>query len=430
LFARFCRLHKNVKNLKESRNLKRFFAATSGSTAMMFGLAMPAMMAGIGIASDYATFSMKLNSLQTAADQAALAGAKELTITGSSKEKIEQLAKTYVQQNLLEDFGRVEVITTLDDENNSVKVRIEEKWTPFFAHFIGANITPVIAEATAGLYGESKICVLALTGSGPGAVSMTTNSHLKANGCTVYSNSTSSNSVFLGDISTLEAASICTAGGVKNNGSLSGANVVTDCPVLPDPLANRPTPPVGACDFTKTEVKTGSVSLKPGVYCSGLTIKGDAQVTFEPGDYIIKDGPFIVAEKASITGKDVGFFMTGSFSLLHFLQDASVDLEGREKGPLAGMLMFDDPKASGFLRIHSISAKNAHTLTGTIYIPKGNLIVDPTADVGQRSAYTAIIAGRLVVQNGPTLTLNSNYDATSVPVPEGIRTASEVRLLN
>jgi hypothetical protein len=114
---------------------------------------------------------------------------------------------------------------------------------------------------------------------------------------------------------------------------------------------------------------------------------------------------------------------------MHFMKDATIELSGRETGEMAGMLFYDNP-AKALLRIHSISASNAHTLTGTIYLPNGNLVVDPTAVVGSKSAYTAIVANRLVVQNGPTLVLNSDYNLTPVPVPEGIRVASDVHLVD
>jgi hypothetical protein len=246
---------------------------------------------------------------------------------------------------------------------------------------------------------------------------------------TIYSNSTNSGSVYLGDTSSIEANAVCTAGGVRDNGSLNGEKVVTDCPVLSDPLAGRPTPPVGTCTENNMQLSSGTHDLKPGVYCGGLRVSGDAVVNLAPGDYVIKDGFFAVYDKGTVRGKDVGFYLSGSKALLHFLQDATIELAGRESGVMAGMLVYDDPKGS-LLRIHSISARNAHTLTGTIYIPKGNLIVDPTATVGERSAYTAIVAKRLIVQNGPTLVLNTNYDDTPVPVPEGIRATADVHLID
>ncbi len=41
------------------------------------------------------------------------------------------------------------------------------------------------------------------------------------------------------------------------------------------------------------------------------------------------------------------------------------------------------------------------------------------------SAYTAIVARTLEVEDGPTVVLNTDYDLTNVPVPEGIRGTGE-----
>jgi hypothetical protein len=82
------------------------------------------------------------------------------------------------------------------------------------------------------------------------------------------------------------------------------------------------------------------------------------------------------------------------------------------------------------LRVHTVSARNATNLTGTIYMPNANFIVNPTATVGENSAYTAIVAKRLIVENGPTLVLNTNYEDTPVPVPDGIRLSTDVHLID
>ena len=96
---------------------------------------------------------------------------------------------------------------------------------------------------------------------------------------------------------------------------------------------------------------------------------------------------------------------------------------------MAGLLFYEDP-ATGVLNIHDISASHANNLTGTIYMPKGNLFVHPAASVGQNSAYTAIVVNRLIVDQGPSLTLNTNYSATQVPVPSGIQATATVVLAN
>jgi Flp pilus assembly protein TadG len=409
--------------------IRRFLQNTAASTAVMFSLATPAVMAAIGVASDFGIYNMKRTKLQAAADEAAIAGARELTLTSSNKSSIQAAADSFARAAIGNSSAKLSVEATIDLKTKTVKVKVTEVWTPFFAQFIGANVTPIVTSATAGLFGESKICVLALSTTGVGAVAMTRDAHLQADGCTVYSNSDSSSSVYLGDTSSIDAKLVCTVGGVKDNGSLTADKVVTDCPVLNDPLVKRPRLSVGGCDETNLSIKSGIQTLKPGVYCGGLKVSGNAVVNLQEGEYIIKDGPLLVYGSAELRGKNVGFFLTGKLGLMQFLNDATIDLAGRETGPMAGMLVFDDPLEMGLLRIHTVSAKNAYNLTGTIYLPNGNLIVDPTATVGAKSAYTAIVAKRLVVQNGPTLVLNTNYGATPVPVPEGIKAAADIHLV-
>lgn len=413
-----------------SNCVMRYMTASGGQATMMAVLAMPAVMGSVGLATDFAFFNMKQSKLQSAADQAAIAGARELSLSGADSKTIGAAADSF-SRNYMDDASlELQVTTVVNSANQNVKVTVSEIWNPFFAHFIGADVTPVVASATAGLFGESKLCVLALTTSGIGAVSMTKSASLKAYDCTVYSNSSSSASVYMGDTASIEAEHVCTVGGVKNNGSLNADRVVTDCPALADPLISRASPKFGTCDYNKTDLKSGKHTLKPGVYCGGLKISGAASVSLAPGDYIIKDGPLLVRDNATLEGDDVGFFLTGAHGVLLLLNQAAIDLSGRESGAMAGMLIFDDPLQNSSLRVHTISATNARNLTGTIYLPNGNLTVDPTASVGEDSAYTAIVVKRLIVDGGPTLVLNSNYDDTPVPVPEGIRSSSDIHLID
>jgi Flp pilus assembly protein TadG len=422
---------KRTTNLKCKTLVKAvaFLRNTSASTALMFSLSLPAVLGAVGVAADFGIYQLKHGKLQVAADQAALAGAKELTLTSSNDSTIQAAANSFAQVAVGDSRSKLDVKATTDFTAKTVNVQITEVWTPFFAHFIGAKITPIVVNAKAGLFGESKICVLTLTPNEFGAVSMTKKSHLQAEGCTVYSNSNSASSIYMGDVSSIDAKLVCTVGGVKDNGSLTGKKVVTDCPVLSDPLASRPRLSAKNCDFTNAEFKSGTTTISPGVYCGGIKVSGNATVNLNEGEYIIKDGPLIVYGSAAFRGKNVGFFLTGKLGLMQFLNDATIDLSGRETGAMAGMLVFDDPLEKGILRIHSISANHAINLTGTIYLPNGNLIVDPAATVGEKSAYTAIVAKRLIVENGPTLVLNTNYNMTPVPVPEGIRAAADIQLI-
>ena len=78
---------------------------------------------------------------------------------------------------------------------------------------------------------------------------------------------------------------------------------------------------------------------------------------------------------------------------------------------------------------NKISSDNARLLLGTIYFPEGDLEIDSGGKVADESAYTAVIANRIRLNCGPTLVLNSDFDKTTVPVPEGM-VQGRPRLLN
>jgi hypothetical protein len=93
---------------------------------------------------------------------------------------------------------------------------------------------------------------------------------------------------------------------------------------------------------------------------------------------------------------------------------------------MAGLLFFEDRRAV-FGRIHQITSNNARRLLGTIYIPSGNLFIDSNMPVADHSEYTALVVRRLILDAGPNLVINSDYDATPVPVPDGLGPTSKTK---
>ena len=396
----------------------------------MFALALPAVLATLGVATDFAIYNMKQTRMQSAADQAAVAGARELALSSSDKASVQGAAINTAHQYMDSEMLNLDVAATIDQSGKQVRVTVTETWTPFFAHFIGADVTPIVVNATAGLFGVSKVCVLALETSSSDAIALKSDASLLAEECAVYSNSSHKRGVSLGYTSTLEARLVCSAGGLEDKGSMSSQRVVTECPPIADPLADRKGPTVGSCDFTDLKLNKGTTTLNPGVYCGGLKITGSAVVNLNPGEYIIKDGDLLAQGNATLQGNDVAFYLTGEASVIRFKGNAVIDLSGRETGPLAGMLLFDDPSETDVLRRHEISATRASNLTGTIYLPHAKLLIDPASKVAEKSAYTAIVVKKLIVENGPTLVLNSDYNKTPVPVPAGIKAGADVMLVD
>jgi hypothetical protein len=103
---------------------------------------------------------------------------------------------------------------------------------------------------------------------------------------------------------------------------------------------------------------------------------------------------------------------------------------------MAGILMYDDPTGATALlnpviagkynklldsaREHLILSNNARTLIGTIYMPKGRLIIDADKPIADKSAYTVLVVQQLDLYSGPNLILNSDYGASEIPVPAGV----------
>ena len=415
-----------IKNLG-TYAFKRFLPSTKGSIAMSLAIASPALLAAVGMASDYAVFSMKVAELQAAADSAAIAGANELAISGSSDHSIKSAAESYAKGQNNSGLSETTTQAIINRKLGTLKVTVEEAWTPSFAHFLNANITPIRVSATATLMGTTNICVLALDGSNAKALFMDNSAKLTANGCGIYSNSKHAEGIRLDAYAKITSAMTCSAGGYKANKNAVKPLPTTDCPPVPDPLASRVAPTVGGCDHSKMKVEGGSKTLTPGTYCGGLEITGTSNVTFSSGVYVIKDGEFKVQDAARITGEHVTFYLTGKSSTILFTNNAVVKLTGSKDGSMAGLLFFED-RAAILGRKHQINSPNVEELTGTIYLPRGELVVDPNDTVAESSAYTAIITYKLQLKEGPELVMNSDYGATDVPVPDGIRTASQIVL--
>ena len=401
--------------------------SVSGSALVSFSLAAPVLIGIVGLATDFATYSMKVAELQAVADSSALGGASELALAGTSDDAVKSVAISYVTSQLADHNSVITSVAEIDRKAGILRVALEEFWTPIFAKLIDDDVTPIRVDATASLVGMTNICVLALDGSGAQAVHMDKNAKLKANNCDVYSDSTHVYGIRLDQNSRMVAYSICSAGGYKAKTTAVNPLPTTDCPVVPDPLLGRAPPVAGSCDQTGYAINNGNQMLDPGTYCGGLKISGTASVTFKSGTYVIKDGKFTVSNQAKITGEHVAFYLLGNATVIDFKDDASVTLTGASDGNMAGLLFFED-RASNLNRKHHIKATNVDELTGTIYLPRGKLLIDPDSTVAKDSAYTAIIAHQLELDEGPELIMNSDYGATDVPVPAGLRSSSQVVL--
>lgn len=419
-------MHENIKT-----NDASFVRNECGGIAIQFGLVLPVLLMLIGGTIDLAMTLSQRAWLQSTVDAAALAAASEMSLSDKKKESIPDVVENQVAAMMKANGSRwdmPQIATTIRNDPLEVEVVAKQKTSLIFGDSFGFNKEAIEVKAVARVTGSPNICVLALEKRSFNAVWLTSSARMTGNDCAVFSNSTSSTSIAVKDNANLKAATICSAGGVDNSGAIDPPPFA-DCPQFDDPLADRPKPTIGPCLHNSLEIKNEVRTLSPGVYCGGLKISGNSVVTFETGDYIIKDKSFLISDQASVRGEYVSFYLDDR-SWLYFGSGTSVELSANKSGSMAGLLFFGSRNQS-ILITHSILSENAQKLVGTIYLPKNSLIVDGNAQVGGASAYTAIVARRVVLLKGPHLILNSNYDQTDVPVPDGIRSSGQpVQLVN
>src|SRR5207248_9882842 len=100
-------------------------------------------------------------------------------------------------------------------------------------------------------------------------------------------------------------------------------------------------------------ISGGTVSLNPGTYC-GITISGNANVTFNSGTFILLGGGFHAgSSNTTLTGTGVTFYNTCSpspcnggssgYQPISITGNLTATLSAPTSGSYAGILFYEDP---------------------------------------------------------------------------------------
>lgn len=398
--------------------LRRAALNLAGNMSILMAGAIGVMMFIALNVVDFISMTVQKQSIQGLADRAALAAAQELIVAQASDARVTAVASAIVNGSY---EGEHVTAASIIDSHTAVRVNIDAAPKTFFFGPMAAGVDRIRAEAVAEVSGGGNVCMLGLDTSAIATIKMSNRARLSAPECAVYSNSLSDKSLWLADTSRVYADAICVAGGVHGSDSSFTLNKpTTDCPPLKDPLRNRPEPVINDlddCDYQNVKIlPLQDKRLKPGVYCGGILIMG-GKAHLDPGIYVIKDGMLNIT--GTLEGENVGFFLTGSRATILFQRISNISLTAPRDGEMAGMLFFED-RETVFQTYHQITSQNARNLVGTMYLPKSKLLIDASNPVADRSDYTVIIAREFELRDGPELVLNTDYENSTIPVPEGV----------
>lgn len=288
-----------------------------------------------------------------------------------------------------------------------VQASVSENTNNFFGRFGGISAFAINTVATAGLTVTPPAnCIYVLDPSAPGAFVTSGNASVTAS-CGVFVNSSSSSAFTVNGGATVNASTILVNGGasVANNAYVS-PSPQTGQGTVSDPLANLTMPTYGGCDHTNFSLSGGG-TLNPGVYCGGISISSSANVTFNPGSYILEGGGFKVGGSGTLSGTGVTFFNTGSTTyapgVISTSGSATLDLSAPSSGVYQGMLFVQD-RNWPYSGTNVVSGSSGSVMSGTLYFPNTALSYSGSS----AGSYTAIVAqtvdfvGTSVLKNDPS----------------------------
>lgn len=432
---------------RSRRLLSRLWRDQDGSVITLVAMATTTFIGLAAMAVDLSYAIVLQSRLQSAADSAALAAAVALPNQAAALAQ----AQAYALKNLAvsengtvlavndaifgnwDNANRLFVPDPPTDPINAVEIRLrraDSNGNPvstFFGSIFGITTIDLSASAIAVANKGELTCLLALDPDAEDAVLLDSNALIDISGCSVHVNSTDQTALYVKSNSSLTADSVCVAGGYQDDSS-GGINPTpaVNCAQQTDPLADLPDPDTSGCDVTNYSLSSNnSDTIDPGIYCGGISVSSNADVTFNSGTYVIKDGEFNASSNATLSGTEVIFYLTGSDSLIDFDSNSQLSFTAPNSGDYEGVLIFQDRDDGGE---HHFDSNSNNELTGVIYLPNGSLISSSNAH------FTSPSDCLMLIVNNIEFNSNSGYVMSPIPencpfdIPEGMYLSGQLAL--
>jgi len=400
------------------RLLDKLRGDASGNILVIAGAASFGLAGGAGLAVDTAQWYLWKRQLQQAVDSGALAAANTMSQGGSwSAAATSEINRNANTSLTVERIGAPPLTGAYSGDTRAVEVIATTQTNlPFSSLFLDSPPT-IRARAVATAIKVGENCVIALAPDGIGVdVSGTADVKL---GCGVIANSSGVKAVDLTGSSLLDADPISAFGNINASPTnyAAGTSILPFGPKSDDPLAARglsvPSSPSSCTQNNYSVSPSDTVTLSPGRYCNGLSLKGD--VTLSPGVYIIDRGEFYISSQANVVGEGVTFVLTGSstgnMATLNFVGGAEIDLRAptaAEDPFWKNILIYQDPLGS--TKESTLAGDSNLDFEGVVYMPNGDLKF--TGSSGQHSECLLMVAKRIAFSGDASLDndCSSEYD--------------------
>ncbi len=385
-----------------------------GNLALITGvIAVPLSMIVV-MTLEMVSLSNEKSRMQAAVDAAALAGAREMAVSGSAARNASGFAEEFALNQVTDLAPRVTMnFTAGQNASGGFQVSGVGVRGSFFGNLVPPGGFKIEVSAVAEALNQQPLCVLALpTISTPG-LKADINSKVQASNCLVHSNgniSTTANAVIsAGTIQATRTASGIGYSPAANSGALA----------VPDPFLGRAIKQAGVCTgppAAELEV-TGNANrtLAPGVHNRPIRVDGNGTLTLGPGEHYFCRA-LINKNRGKLFGDNVVLIFDDNSSF-QATQTATLSLTGRTSGAWAGFVMV---KSRTNTRDMLISSPRVDKLLGTIYLPSARLVIDAPGTVAEASKWSVVVAKDIALSNNARLVINTDYADSGVPVPFGV----------
>jgi Flp pilus assembly protein TadG len=443
-----------------------FTADRSGSAAIIFGLAFIPVMIMIGSAIDFQRATTIGSRMHESADAAVLAVSKQANLTQSQRQA---LATNIALANLGQIANQINArVVESEPTVNTYNITVSGSVPTMIMKIAHMDSIAVSKHSSAsilqtiGLNGTTG-CVLALDNQQVADSFWDIGNATTTIACDIIVNSASSSALDVNGSANLTANQIFLMNGggytastpsrtTTTTGFMRSPAITKMAPQTCDPYAAGCTSPtatgVSLPTFSgclKTNYSTsGTVTLQPGVYCNGISINANANVSLASGTYIIDRGTLSINGQATVTGPGQGgvtFVFTSStgsdYATAKINGGATVNLSACRAGDdtnddypcIPGIVFFSDrnmPVGTNF----TLNGGSTQTFNGAIYLPTAAL--NYTGGASSSNSCLQIIADTIKFTGNSNFGITSNNCATgsnSLVLPFGVATSSVAGLI-
>jgi hypothetical protein len=352
---------------------------TSAVAAVVYGAALPVVMGTAALGIDVGSWYTTRASLQSMADTVASSGALEIFYNANytTAQAWDDLAVNQIDTS---DVTSLTVNTppiagAYVGKINAVEVLVSTTSAVYFASFFLTDPVTVSVRAVANSFTLDEACMVGLDRAAPMTIS-TAGAAVVNMDCGIAANSNHANAIQADGNVDVTVPTVISAGGVidNTNSGIHAGDIVTNARPIEDPYDDVTVPFYGGCDQNDLTVTT-TTTLSPGVYCGGLAIEGSADVTLQPGVYIIDAGNFSISGQAVIVGTGVTIILTGADGAagnIAVTGGSVIDLTAPSDGDYEDILFYQDRNAA-IAGHNEFSGGADASLNGTVYTPNGEL---------------------------------------------------------